>query len=96
VPVVLRRSQTLETARIVVSATQRRAEELHAAWARLKVAEIRPVSAFTPKFVPLLLGECDAAIHLPVDDRETFVWDLYGCSDAIEGSRWAVHVMGGR
>jgi myo-inositol-1(or 4)-monophosphatase len=75
VPLVLRRSQTLETARIVVSATQRRAEELHAVWARLKVAEIRPTSAFTPKFVPLLLGECDAAIHLPVDDRETFVWD---------------------
>lgn len=73
--VVLRRSQTLEAARIAVSATQRRAEELRPVWTNLRVAQVRAIPAFTPKFAPLLLGESDAAIHLPVDDRETFVWD---------------------
>jgi 3'-phosphoadenosine 5'-phosphosulfate (PAPS) 3'-phosphatase len=32
-------------------------------------------SAFTPKPAALLLGDCDVAVHLPVDTRTTFVWD---------------------
>jgi hypothetical protein len=30
------------------------------------MVELLPVPAFTPKFGSLLLGECDAAVHLPV------------------------------
>jgi fructose-1,6-bisphosphatase/inositol monophosphatase family enzyme len=74
-PVFLRQSRVLDSARIAVSATQRRAPELESIWAGLKTAEFLPVPAFTPKFVSLLLGECDAAVHLPVDDRATFLWD---------------------
>jgi myo-inositol-1(or 4)-monophosphatase len=73
--VFLRQSQVLDSARIAVSATQRRAPELESIWAGLKTVELLPVPAFTPKFGSLLLGECDAAIHLPVDDRATFLWD---------------------
>jgi fructose-1,6-bisphosphatase/inositol monophosphatase family enzyme len=74
-PVFLRQSRVLDGARIAVSATQRRAPELESIWAALKTAELLPVPAFTPKFGSLLLGECDAAVHLPVDDRATFLWD---------------------
>jgi 3'-phosphoadenosine 5'-phosphosulfate (PAPS) 3'-phosphatase len=28
----------------------------------------------------LLLGECDAAVHLPVDNRATFLWDYAGAA----------------
>jgi myo-inositol-1(or 4)-monophosphatase len=74
-PVFLRRSHAPDSARIAVSATQRRAPELESIWAGLKTAEVLPVPAFTPKFGSLLLGDCDAAVHLPVDDRATFLWD---------------------
>jgi fructose-1,6-bisphosphatase/inositol monophosphatase family enzyme len=74
-PIRLRQSAALADARIVVSATQRRSPELLSVWSRLKVAETIPVPAFTPKFAALLLGDCDAAVHLPVDKRTTFVWD---------------------
>jgi myo-inositol-1(or 4)-monophosphatase len=71
----LRQSGALEKARIVVSATQRRSPELLNVWSSLKVADTIPIPAFTPKFAALLLGDCDAAVHLPVDTRTTFVWD---------------------
>ncbi len=79
-PVVLRRARTLETARIAVSATQRRAAELRSVWSALNVAELVPTPAFTPKFATLLLGECDAAVHLPVGNRTTFLWDYAGAA----------------
>jgi myo-inositol-1(or 4)-monophosphatase len=74
-PVRLRQSTALADARIVVSATQRRSPELLRVWGGLKVAETLPIPAFTPKFAALLLGDCDAAVHLPVDMRTTFLWD---------------------
>jgi myo-inositol-1(or 4)-monophosphatase len=73
--VLLRQFRVLDSARIAVSATQRRALQLESIWAGLKTAELLPVPAFTPKLGSLLLGECDAAVHLPIDDRPTFLWD---------------------
>jgi 3'-phosphoadenosine 5'-phosphosulfate (PAPS) 3'-phosphatase len=44
-------------------------------WNALNAAETIPIPAFTPKFAALLLGDGDAAVHLPVDMRTTFLWD---------------------
>jgi fructose-1,6-bisphosphatase/inositol monophosphatase family enzyme len=79
-PVVLRQARTVESARIAVSATQLRAPELRSVWSGLKVAEVVPTPAFTPKFATLFLGECDAAVHLPVGTRTTFLWDYAGAA----------------
>jgi fructose-1,6-bisphosphatase/inositol monophosphatase family enzyme len=64
-----------EGARIAVSASQLRAPRLQPVWSRLPRSELVPTPAFTPKFAAMLLGDCSAAIHLPVDDRRTFLWD---------------------
>jgi len=65
-------------ARIAVSATQRRNGRLQPVWAGIGTAETVPIPAFTPKFAAVLSGECVAAVHLPVDDRRTHVWDYAG------------------
>ncbi len=65
----------LEGARIAVSASQYRDASFRSVWDRLRTAELVPTPAFTPKFASILRGECVAALHLPVDRRNTYIWD---------------------
>jgi myo-inositol-1(or 4)-monophosphatase len=66
---------SLEGVRLAVSASQYRDASLRPAWDLLQEAELVPTPAFTPKLASILRGECVAALHLPVDDRRTYLWD---------------------
>jgi fructose-1,6-bisphosphatase/inositol monophosphatase family enzyme len=71
----LRSTDSGDDIRIAVSASQHRDPALRHIWESLEWAVLVPTPAFTPKFATILHGECDAAIHLPVDHRRTFLWD---------------------
>lgn len=62
--------------RIAVSVSQRRDPRLEPVWERFEAADLVPTPAFTPKFATILRGDCAAAMHLPVDDRHTYLWDF--------------------
>lgn len=65
----------LSEAKIAVSATQRQMEQLQSFWQSMKVAELIPTPAFTPKFAAVLAGQCHAALYLPVNPHRTAIWD---------------------
>ena len=74
-PVELARPPSLAEARVAVSVTQHQRPALRSVWDRLHKTELVPTPAFTPKFATILRGDCAAAVHLPVDDRRTYLWD---------------------
>jgi myo-inositol-1(or 4)-monophosphatase len=66
---------TLKSARVSVSATQCAMPSLRPLWASLGVAALVPTPGFTAKLASVLMGDCDAALYLPVDPRTTYIWD---------------------
>ncbi len=74
-PARLQRVARMEGARIAVSVGQHGDPRLRPVWDVMSMAELVPTPAFTPKFAAVLRGECTMAMHLPVDDRQTHIWD---------------------
>jgi myo-inositol-1(or 4)-monophosphatase len=62
---------------IAVSPTQLAATGLQPAWDRLRgwTQALVPVGALTPKVAQVLLGNCHAAVYLPLPGRSAFIWD---------------------
>jgi myo-inositol-1(or 4)-monophosphatase len=73
--VTLHDVQDLKDARLAVSATQRRNEDLQGFWQQLEVASVLPTPAFAAKFGAVLAGDCDAALVLDVHPLRTALWD---------------------
>lgn len=69
------RPSVLSDARICVSATQHALAELRPFWESLEVAAVVPTPGFVAKLATVLLGECHAALSLPVRPRRTAIWD---------------------
>jgi myo-inositol-1(or 4)-monophosphatase len=82
-PVRLETPTGINGARVAVSATQRRDSRLQPVWSGIDTTETVPISAFTPKFAAVLRGDCVAALHLPVDDRQTHIWDYAGVATLL-------------
>jgi len=74
-PIRLQGASTLASARVAVSSTQRAMDSLHSLWPQLGVAALVPTPGFTAKLAAILLGDCDAALYLPVQPRTTAIWD---------------------
>jgi myo-inositol-1(or 4)-monophosphatase len=69
------RSTSLAEARISISSTQHALTALHPLWSTLGVAAVVPTPGFTAKLATILRGECDVALHLPIQPRSTAIWD---------------------
>jgi myo-inositol-1(or 4)-monophosphatase len=68
-------ASTLASARVAVSSTQLALPCLHPLWPKLGVAALIPTPGFTAKMATVLVGDCDAAVYLPIQARPTFIWD---------------------
>jgi myo-inositol-1(or 4)-monophosphatase len=69
------RSTSLAEARISISSTQHALTALQPLWNTLGVAALVPTPGFTAKLATIMRGECDAALHLPIQPRSTAIWD---------------------
>jgi myo-inositol-1(or 4)-monophosphatase len=70
------RSTSLAEARIAISSTQHALTALQPLWNTLGVAALVPTPGFTAKLATIMRGECDAALHLPIQPRSsTAIWD---------------------
>ena len=74
-PIRVRATSALTSARIAISSTQRAIRNLDPLWSNLGVAELIPTPGFTAKLATILVGDCDAALYLPIKARPTFIWD---------------------
>jgi len=74
-PVRVRSATSLEDARVAVSASQYRMQQMQPFWQELPVGELVPTPGFTAKLATILSGECDAALSLPVSALVTYIWD---------------------
>jgi myo-inositol-1(or 4)-monophosphatase len=66
--------------RLAVPASQANNAQLESVWARLNGAELVPMPALAPKLATILRGECSVAVHLPMEEQETQLWDYAAAS----------------
>jgi myo-inositol-1(or 4)-monophosphatase len=79
-------AQTVASARVAVSSTQLAEPTLQRLWPKLGVAALVPTPGFTAKLASILLGDCDAAVYLPIHPRPTFIWDYAAAALLLQES----------
>ena len=83
-PIRVRSGSKLASARVAVSSTQLADRALEPLWPALRVAALVPTPGFTAKLASVLVGDCDAALYLPIEARSTFLWDYAAAALLLE------------